>query len=538
MNISQKLQLPLEEAHSLAKMGYSYLNKNNYSRALKMFLDAISVIDNLSNNFSVLRAQYQAPDEFTDRTQTIEFQKMDKKARILQYLGILYGNYANYNQAIYSFRQALDLSTRTNNKIIQCITYITLGRIFLGNKQKDSALIAGKLSLKLAQDNNYNRYLGSIYLNLGREFIAKDSVSLGIKMIKIAIHHSYKENYLRGVVASSLLLSNLKHENSEMSRLDYLHQAFVEAIKLNSPDLLLRCYTSYNEYFKEKGIKDSIVKYQALIIKTNELLNRSRQDQEFQNIDFAEKIRQQDLIFIKSNFKRQLRWWSILITSILGFFSVFILYRNKKQNEIKASLLNERLRLSRELHDDLGANLSGISMYTHLAQSQFDAKDTSLKKSLDIIRESSSEMVNKLNEIVWLINPDQDHLSNLLDKINDYAVKLCKAKEVKYSFKSTLDLDEYHIPEHKRRNLYLILKEAINNALKYSEATTIDLKITTDKDSILFLLWDNGIGFDVATSGQGNGLRNIEKRAADVHAQVSIKSIKNQGTEILLTLPV
>lgn len=116
-----------------------------------------------------------------------------------------------------------------------------------------------------------------------------------------------------------------------MSRLDYLHQAFVEAIKLNSPDLLLRCYTSYNEYFKEKGIKDSIVKYQALIIKTNELLNRSRQDQEFQNIDFAEKIRQQDLIFIKSNFKRQLRWWSILITSILGFFSVFILYRNKKQ---------------------------------------------------------------------------------------------------------------------------------------------------------------------------------------------------------------
>lgn len=68
----------------------------------------------------------------------------------------------------------------------------------LGNKQKDSALIAGKLSLKLAQDNNYNRYLGSIYLNLGREFIAKDSVSLGIKMIKIAIHHSYKENYLRG----------------------------------------------------------------------------------------------------------------------------------------------------------------------------------------------------------------------------------------------------------------------------------------------------------------------------------------------------
>ena len=92
------------------------------------------------------------------------------------------------------------------------------------------------------------------------------------------------------------------------------------------------------------------------------------------------------------------------------------------------------------------------------------------------------------------------------------------------------------VPPKAKRQIYLILKEAINNALKYSEATTIDLKITTDKDSILFLLWDNGIGFDVATSGQGNGLRNIEKRAADVHAQVSIKSIKNQGTEILLTL--
>ena len=206
--------------------------------------------------------------------------------------------------------------------------------------------------------------------------------------------------------------------------------------------------------------------------------------------------------------------------------------------KIKGQLIEERARLqfSSELHDEVGSTLSGISMYLHLVHEQLNqGKIRQANDSLKILQHSTNEINTQVKDLIWGVKPSQDTMAMLLEHLEGYAIPMAAAKNIYFSSSMEISGNTF-VPPKAKRQIYLILKEAINNALKYSEATTIDLKITTDKDSILFLLWDNGIGFDVATSGQGNGLRNIEKRAADVHAQVSIKSVKNQGTEILLTL--
>src|SRR6185436_16736123 len=100
----------------------------------------------------------------------------------------------------------------------------------------------------------------------------------------------------------------------------------------------------------------------------------------------------------------------VLIAGGYGFYR----FRKRKKLQSQQALMNERLRISRELHDEVGATLSGIAMYSHLTKEQIkNAQINEVEKSLNIMQQSSGEMVNKLNDIVWLINPDQDSLQKL-----------------------------------------------------------------------------------------------------------------------------
>ena len=201
--------------------------------------------------------------------------------------------------------------------------------------------------------------------------------------------------------------------------------------------------------------------------------------------------------------------------------------------------MNERLRISSELHDEVGATLSGIAMYSHLTKEQIKNADTTeVEKSLNIMQQSAGEMVNKLNDIVWLINPDQDSLQKLIQRLEEYATDMAVIKNMQVKVNAPEHLHEHSLPMESRRNIYLFCKEAINNAVKYSNGTILELNIKEVNNTLEFSVSDNGKGFDAVMVRRGNGLENMQKRADEIGAKLTVQSKQDEGSLLSMQIKI
>ena len=198
-----------------------------------------------------------------------------------------------------------------------------------------------------------------------------------------------------------------------------------------------------------------------------------------------------------------------------------------------------RNRISAELHDDIGSTLSGISMYSHLAREQIKNTNTEeIEKSLNIMQQSAGEMVNKLNDIVWFVNPEQDSLQKLIQRLKEYVVDMAAIKNMKVKVNVQANMQEHNLSIESRRNIYLFSKEAINNAVKYSEATLLELNIKEANGILEFAVADNGKGFDITTIKKGNGLGNMAKRADEIGAILMVRSKQHEGSLLSIKLKI
>lgn len=238
-------------------------------------------------------------------------------------------------------------------------------------------------------------------------------------------------------------------------------------------------------------------------------------------------------------------WWAYCLYGI-GLMSLLyagqhylkrrtVMIEQQKSRQ-KQAILNERLRISRDLHDEVGATLSGISMYSHIAKEQIKGQSRDvLFSSLNIMQESSNEMVKKLNDIIWLLNPEQARLQQLFERLEEYIRQLAEFSNVSVSVDIIDHISAIELPLEARKNIYLIFKEAINNSFKYSQAGSISLSIKTEKPNLEFILEDDGAGFDIETVKRGNGLNNMQSRANEIGAVINLHSFPGNGTRLSLT---
>ena len=211
----------------------------------------------------------------------------------------------------------------------------------------------------------------------------------------------------------------------------------------------------------------------------------------------------------------------------------------KQSVEEQLSLQRLRNQISGELHDDIGSTLSGLSMYSHLTKNQMaNGEYDHAKASLKIIQKSADEMVDKLGDLVWSVNPKQDSLDLLFERLEQFAIQMCAAKNIKFLLIIPKNIAEIVIGQEHRHHLYLIVKEAINNAVKYSEATLLQLIVNETNHLLNISIIDNGKGCVTPTLRRGNGLNNIQKRADELGADFSIKSKAEEGCNISLKLQI
>ncbi|MCF2505309.1 histidine kinase [Dyadobacter sp. CY107] len=222
----------------------------------------------------------------------------------------------------------------------------------------------------------------------------------------------------------------------------------------------------------------------------------------------------------------------ILVLSGYGIYR----YRINAKNQVREQLITERLRVSRELHDEIGSTLSGIAMYSHLLKEQLKTADVTIaENSANIIQNSAGSMVTKLNDIIWFINPEQDTMQKITEQLEEYAIQMASACNMKVETVVEKAVPDLKLAVVHRRNIYLICKEAINNSVKYSNGDLLTITISCDNASkIKFEVSDNGVGFDHAAINRGNGLKNMHQRAKEIGAQLIFRTEAGAGTTVLM----
>jgi len=228
-------------------------------------------------------------------------------------------------------------------------------------------------------------------------------------------------------------------------------------------------------------------------------------------------------------------WWFFLLTAILLSAILFAAYRVRINQLLRLQQI--RLRISRDLHDDIGSTLSSISMISSMAAKQ-NPESKKAKDLFGTISKASQQAMELMSDIVWSINPKNDKMEMIITRMRQYASETLEASQI--AFHLEVDKESYNLslPIDKRKDFYLIFKEAINNLAKYSQATTAHIRIETKKHELCMRITDNGKGFDPQVSYSGNGLKNMRSRAAQLHGELHLDSFPGKGTTIRLTLPL
>jgi len=224
-------------------------------------------------------------------------------------------------------------------------------------------------------------------------------------------------------------------------------------------------------------------------------------------------------------------WW-FLTCCAMGLSGVtFALHRRRVAHAV--AVANVRTRIATDLHDDIGASLSQIAILSEVAQSGANGSrnGTPLKEIAGISR----ELVDSMSDIVWAINPEHDHLSNLVYRMRRFATDLLGGQGIALRFQSSVADHDLKIGADVRRQVYLIFKEAIHNAARHSGAKAVEVELERADFVLRLRVSDDGRGFDVGKKSPGHGLESMRARAAALRGTVDFQSCA-QGTAITLAV--
>ncbi len=244
-------------------------------------------------------------------------------------------------------------------------------------------------------------------------------------------------------------------------------------------------------------------------------------------------------------------WWQTFlfkcfaILSIIAFMAYLIrLWLAQKWNEQKSKLekelaiLQEHERISADLHDDIGSTLSSISVYSELADKYYESRPEKSHEIVHQISVQTRELMTRIEDIIWSLKPHDPDKSTLRSRIMDYAVELLSGKNVGYTIEVDHEVDELLKEPFTRKNILLIIKEAIHNSAKYSKASLVNIAVKTSAERVEVRIEDNGVGIDMAKARNGNGLGNMKKRSEDIGGAFLLHSFPGKGTTIEVVIPM
>ena len=226
------------------------------------------------------------------------------------------------------------------------------------------------------------------------------------------------------------------------------------------------------------------------------------------------------------------RWWFRALAGLMIAAVAYGFYRYRVSRLLEVAAM--RTRIATDLHDDIGANLTRIAVLSEVVRRQ---RSTDGDAQLASIAAVARESVTAMSDIVWAISPGRDGLNDLTRKMREHAEEVFAIGETSLTFTAPDGRRDIRLSVDMRRDIYLIFKEAINNAARHAGCSCLQVEIQSDGTQLMLNVIDDGVGFDTTDEGDGNGLVSMRRRAERMGARLEVRSRPGEGTAVRLVVP-
>ncbi len=412
------------------------------------------------------------------------------------------------------------------------LSYMKLGRLDTAQRFLDRALHA-------YDSLGDRRGLARVNLNLAK--LSRKKGSPFPPYAEYALDYYRRVGHPNGIALACLELAETSEAlGQDREAIGYARKALEQAVSIGNKNcemdgyaLLDRVYYRLGDYrnayaFQKKkaAISDSLLGWEKQTI-TAELQARYESEKKDKEIRLLNKDNEIKALAIrKQQVMRNAVAGGLVLLVVIGLL-VFNRYRSRQQ----ARRQSERMRISTDLHDDMGSTISSIGMYSAYAAQKLDeGKTDEARGILAEISQSAMQMIEDMHDLIWSVNPRNDSCEKMINRLRNYTSRMAQSRDIILDFRVEESLQRLSLDPEPRKNIYLMCKEAVNNAVKYSKCGKLDLAFRCNGRQLRIRIADDGIGFDPQANHEGSGLRNLRERSDRIGSALSIVSSRGRGT--------
>ena len=230
------------------------------------------------------------------------------------------------------------------------------------------------------------------------------------------------------------------------------------------------------------------------------------------------------------------RWWSLSLAALLVVGVAYVIHRYRVDRLLELERM--RTRIATDLHDDIGSSLSQIAILSEVVRQNVGQTSARVNEPLSRITTSSSELMGTMSDIVWAIDPHKDRLADLTQRMRRFASDVLTARSIDFEFQAPDISRKLNLGADVRRQVFLVFKESVNNIVRHSACSHVDIDFRVDRDLLILLIKDDGQGFDPEPESDGHGLVSMQRRAEEMGGTLEISSRPGEGTSVTLEMPI
>lgn len=420
------------------------------------------------------------------------------------------------------------------------VSWGNLSRIYEGMNEPDSAMLyAKKAFAKIKEDQRLNKYYNPRQLNvtyncLGNAFAGMAEYDSALFYYRMAIPLSV-DNYweIHLVDAYNGVAAVYKATGKVDSAAWYAKKVLGTRVAKSYPISLLKAANLLSAIYELKNKPDSTLKYLRMAIGLRESLFNREKMMAIQDLHYKEQEKQKEIAGSKLKLRNRFIMYSLLVAFIAVLVIASIVLRIKRQKQLQSM----RNSIATDLHDEIGSNLTNISILSRLSKNNLSQPE----KANDFLQRISEEVASSsqaLDDIIWSVNTDHDTLEETAARMRRYAAELFDAANISYDLQLDPAFEEKKLIMEQRRDLYLLYKEAVNNIFKHAEAKQVAIKIAIDQHQLILHIKDDGKGFETGKESDRHGLKGVKERVKKWKGEIEIESAINEGVSIRIRLPV